>query len=66
MNSEKYSQLQKESNICKIKYHKKIIEYQQRVSHKMFCINKIKNTNSTEVYNCLHKPHYPTFTTSKY
>lgn len=56
----------KETNICKIKHHKKNIEYEKYLSHKLFCTNKFKNTYSAEVYDCLHKPRYPIFTTSKY
>lgn len=63
MNSKKYDRLQKEPNICKIKHKKRIMKYERFLSHKMFCINKLKDTLSTEVYNCLHVPRYPKFTT---
>ena len=66
MNYKNHGRLSKETNICKIKHNKEIIKYEQFQSHKMYCINKFKNTYSNEVYNCLHKPRYPTFTTSKY
>jgi len=56
----------KETNICKIKHNKKIVEYEKYLSHKLFCTNKFKNTYSTEVYDCLHKPRYQTFSTSKH
>ena len=64
MNHKKYDRLRKETNICKIKHHKQIVEYEQFLNHKMFRINKLKNIYSKEVYDCLHKPRYPTFTTS--
>ena len=66
MNSKKYDRLQKEPNICKIKHKNRIMKYERFLSHKMFCINKLKNMYNKEVYDCLHEPRYPTFTTSKY
>ena len=64
MNYNKYVRLQKETNICKIKHDTKITGYELFIGHKMFCTNKLKNTYSSELYDCLHNPRYPSFTTS--
>ncbi len=63
MDYTKYTQTKKEINICKIKHDKKKVEYERFIGRRMFCTNKFKNTYSAEVYNCLHKPRYPTFNT---
>ena len=66
MNFSKYNPFPNNTNICNIKHNKQIIKYEHFHCHKMFRINKFKNTYSTELYNCLHNPRYPTFSITKY